>query len=367
MDLDDATARTKNLLGDYRARDVSEAQAQTPCVVYECSSDLILLSVSPSSLKLLGIRPEVVLGGNSLWNERLMEEDRLRLQMKLKRLNDSDVGIETHRIKNDRGLCIWVAHNFYIERTGKEAKIHGCIMPLAPDFQSRFIESSIISQFVHKVGNHFQVINLLMGSLRRLETNVNEVESLQTTVDRAVELVQSFSNYSQSVSARERIKIFDLVDSLVTFSGNMDIPVEVTTDSSLQSAVIQGDAFLLEFAFAAVLHNAAEATENCGPVALHACRERVVEGMRPMAKISIRDLGHGVESQTIAKIADPFFTTRQNRHGLGLSSAVRIFEAHGGGVKVSSVKGSGTEVRILLPIENDSDGNDSDQLAVSHV
>jgi signal transduction histidine kinase len=43
---------------------------------------------------------------------------------------------------------------------------------------------------------------------------------------------------------------------------------------------------------------------------------------------------------------------KRDRDGLGLSSAVRIFEIHGGAVNISSVPGRGSEVQVLFPIDD---------------
>jgi signal transduction histidine kinase len=50
------------------------------------------------------------------------------------------------------------------------------------------------------------------------------------------------------------------------------------------------------------------------------------------------------------RIFDPYFTTRPQGTGLGLPIALRIIQAHGGTLEVSSVLGRGTTVEVRLPI-----------------
>lgn len=67
-------------------------------------------------------------------------------------------------------------------------------------------------------------------------------------------------------------------------------------------------------------------------------------------KISIRDEGTGMSEQEMKQILNPFFTTKENGLGLGLSVSYRIIENHKGDIAVSSQKGVGTTFDILLPL-----------------
>jgi CheY-like chemotaxis protein len=53
--------------------------------------------------------------------------------------------------------------------------------------------------------------------------------------------------------------------------------------------------------------------------------------------------------ETLARIFDPFFSTKGKGRGLGLSSVVGIVQTHGGGIAVRSAPGEGTAFRIVLP------------------
>ena len=338
-------------------------QGSVPSVVYQCSSDLTVAMVSPNILELLGIRPEMVLGNQSLWEQRLLEEDRARLHALLSQLRESEVVAETHRILDDRRLPIWVAHTFRKVKVREGLEVHGCMLPLAADFRAKFLDSSTIAQFVHKIGNHFQLINLLIGSLRRTEANLDELEPLQSTIDRAVDFVQSFSRFSQSITVRDSFRVAELLHSLTKSSfWSSSVDVQVILERSLDDAALRGDAFLLEFAFCALLQNAIEATGSGAPVVIRGSREMPVGGGRANALIAIHDSGHGIEANRLGKVAEPFFSSRRDRDGLGLSSAVRIFEIHGGGVRIFSVSGRGTEVQVVLPIEEIDE-----QYSVNHV
>lgn len=69
----------------------------------------------------------------------------------------------------------------------------------------------------------------------------------------------------------------------------------------------------------------------------------------PMWRIRVRDTGCGMAADTAAEIFTPYFTTKANGTGLGLSLAQQTVELHGGVISASSLPGRGTTITILLP------------------
>ncbi|NOZ13995.1 MAG: PAS domain S-box protein [Acidobacteria bacterium] len=69
----------------------------------------------------------------------------------------------------------------------------------------------------------------------------------------------------------------------------------------------------------------------------------------PYVRIFIRDYGVGIPAKFLTKIFDPYFTTKEEGNGLGLSTAYSIITRHEGYIDVSSKPGAGTTFTILLP------------------
>lgn len=65
--------------------------------------------------------------------------------------------------------------------------------------------------------------------------------------------------------------------------------------------------------------------------------------------ISIQDQGEGISSQNLAKIFDPYFTTKERGSGLGLATVYSIIKSHQGHLDVASTEGVGTIFRLYLP------------------
>ncbi|MBI5598182.1 MAG: PAS domain S-box protein [Deltaproteobacteria bacterium] len=69
-----------------------------------------------------------------------------------------------------------------------------------------------------------------------------------------------------------------------------------------------------------------------------------------LVEILVMDTGEGVQPENLARIFDPFFSTRDSGTGMGLALVHRIIESHGGTIYVSSTPGEGTTFKIVLPL-----------------
>ncbi len=66
---------------------------------------------------------------------------------------------------------------------------------------------------------------------------------------------------------------------------------------------------------------------------------------------SVTDTGSGMDAVTMKHMFEPYFTTKKGeRRGLSLAVAHAIIREHNGCIKVSSVRGKGTEIKVYLPI-----------------
>jgi signal transduction histidine kinase len=70
----------------------------------------------------------------------------------------------------------------------------------------------------------------------------------------------------------------------------------------------------------------------------------------PVARIHVTDTGPGIDRATLAQIFTPYFTTKSGGSGLGLPTARRLIEEHGGRIDVHTEPGKGSDFVITLPI-----------------
>jgi signal transduction histidine kinase len=97
--------------------------------------------------------------------------------------------------------------------------------------------------------------------------------------------------------------------------------------------------------FTNVIANACDATPDGG---------KVVVSTQPGAtgvKVSVRDTGPGIPKERVARIFDPFYTTKEQGQGMGLGLSItqQLVKNHRGAIEVKSEVGKGTEFLISLP------------------
>jgi signal transduction histidine kinase len=322
-----------------------------PCVLYECSRLLNLTYVSANVDKMLGIQAHKLLGNRALWEERILPEDLTLLCEKINKLETDETASSIHRIIDDRGLPVWVSHSF--RRVHSEV-ICGCIVPLRNEKRIQDLQSTVISRFIHKLGNHFQLLNLVINSLRKTLPESRETEVLKQTVEKAVDLTRTFSDYSQSPTWFSEINFFEIINAAAVSRrasfAEKGIVLDQKVHESVRGVTMSGDPYLLELALGSILENAFEASQSGGTVVLKAMAE-ISDSRTPVVRLSVADSGSGIEMNNLENIAVPFFTTKLDHDGLGLSVAVRLIEMHGGLLTVQSKQGQGTEVAITLPAD----------------
>ena len=110
-----------------------------------------------------------------------------------------------------------------------------------------------------------------------------------------------------------------------------------------------GDAAQLHQVLVNLCHNARDAMPSGGTLTVVA-RNTVVDDKR-FVVLEIKDTGCGIAPALLDKIYEPFFTTKDLGHGLGLSTAQSIVKSHGGFIKTESQPGHGSTFRVHLPAQ----------------
>ncbi|MED5100359.1 ATP-binding protein [Niallia sp. FSL W8-0951] len=108
----------------------------------------------------------------------------------------------------------------------------------------------------------------------------------------------------------------------------------------------------LKQVFINIIKNAIEALEDGGEIAVS------IEYKQDYFHIAIRDNGRGMGKEILARIGEPFYTTKEKGTGLGLLVSYQIIEEHQGKVTVESEPGVGTTFHLVLPVCRESKLNE---------
>jgi signal transduction histidine kinase len=125
---------------------------------------------------------------------------------------------------------------------------------------------------------------------------------------------------------------------------------EISIEMNLSSgtAVVTGDADRLWQLFENLIINAIEAIEGGGKIAISSERKR------NKVIVDVADTGPGIEEEVVARIFDPFFSTKKKGSGLGLAIVFSIAKTHGGSVELKNTSPEGSRFRVTLPLAGES-------------
>jgi signal transduction histidine kinase len=120
-------------------------------------------------------------------------------------------------------------------------------------------------------------------------------------------------------------------------------PIQIEFQKNPELAEVEHDSGQIHQVVLNLLLNAVQAIDGSGTVTV------TIGSQHECALITVADTGRGMTEQQVAQIFRPFFTTRSNGTGLGLSLVRRIIEEHSGQIDVTSEPGQGSTFRVQIP------------------
>jgi two-component system sensor histidine kinase PilS (NtrC family) len=117
--------------------------------------------------------------------------------------------------------------------------------------------------------------------------------------------------------------------------------------------IVQADPDKMKQVFWNLATNALQAMPSGGTLTISTGCRRVSSGKRSgdVVEVVVQDTGTGIKREDLNRIFFPFFTTKKSGSGLGLATAQRIVDQHGGWIRVESEEGKGTRFAVCLPVE----------------
>ena len=206
----------------------------------------------------------------------------------------------------------------------------------------------------HEIRNPLGIIKssaeLLKKKMARLDPSNRIPDIIVEESARLNNIIKDFLNYAKpSAPDLRACRVEEVVEKNITFlipqieELNFKIHKHIAPDLP----AIQADGTMLYQAFLNILLNAIQSMPEGGDGDIQITISREEEGII----LNFDDQGKGIPQETLDKIWNPFFTTKEMGTGLGLGIVKNIIEAHGGSIEITNRTPYGVRVRIILPIK----------------
>ncbi len=204
----------------------------------------------------------------------------------------------------------------------------------------------------HQIRNPMMTIggfaSLMLKTNDRSEQDLEHLGIIREELHKLERMVRAVVEYASIPAVKRKLVPMDsllrrAVDQLHERARNAGAAMGVRLDC--RECTVLADAAMLARAMEELLMNSLEAGS---PEVLIALRQ---ENEGEQTKLHIEDKGEGIKEDYLPFVFDPFFTTRGQKVGMGLSLAQRIVQEHQGSIAIESIYGKGTTVTLLLPRE----------------
>lgn len=240
-------------------------------------------------------------------------------------------------------LCMWIT--VYVAETLKENRRMHEDMRQQEKLQ---LISELAATMAHEIRNP---ITVTKGFLQLLQTRLEDRKS-QTyawyaleEINRAEEILSYYLMYARPEASKfERLNVKEMLTKICAemecYVHSRGHQLEMLLKDKLH---IFADAKQFNRLIVNFIKNAIEAIERDGRIVI----EAYAEGMNVV--IEIKDNGIGMNEEQLARLGEPFYSTKTKGTGLGLMLAYRIINSLNGRIDVESKEGEGTTFTIVLP------------------
>jgi signal transduction histidine kinase len=210
-------------------------------------------------------------------------------------------------------------------------------------------------QVAHELKNPLTPIRFAVARLRRdaAPELAETVEVLEIESQRLEAMAKSFAQFGR---LPEGPKAEVDVGELARYTARATIPPEMesTVDVADDVPMVHGHHDALARALSNILLNAVDACRGGGSVAVRVKRSTLAD--REAVEIAVSDTGCGIPPERLNRIWEPYVTSKPGGTGLGLAIARQTVLAHSGTVSATSATGTGTEIRLVLPLQSGTNG-----------
>ena len=205
---------------------------------------------------------------------------------------------------------------------------------------------------VHEIKNPLSTVRINLTLLKEdLQTLLpdegslrHRIELLEGEVSRLDAVLSDFMRYAGMRDLdRRRHDLAVVVAEMVAFVGPGFERDSIALELDLEPQPVDIDVGLFKQALLNLLINAQDALEHGGTVTVTSAVDR------NRVRLTVADDGCGIAQSEQERVFDVYYSGSKKGSGLGLPTARRLLEEHGGGLELESTEGQGTRVHLWLP------------------
>ncbi|HEY0173328.1 MAG TPA: ATP-binding protein [Pyrinomonadaceae bacterium] len=213
----------------------------------------------------------------------------------------------------------------------------------------------LAASIAHEVNNPLEAIKnslYLLTTSRDMEKNARFLEVARKETERVSHIIRQMLGFARRSGEVEWVSVNQIIEeTLILVEKKMkQARVDVARGFDARLPKVRARADQLRQVFLNLLLNAQQAMEKGGRITV---RTSVYEqALQPTVSVQITDTGRGISETDLARIFEPFFSTRAKGTGLGLWVTQDIVRHHGGRIEATSEEGEGTTFNVILPVDS---------------
>lgn len=374
------------------ARDISESKKTQQALnqqleewrrIFETSQDLILVTdvkgtfvqVSPSSMTILGYRPEEMIGHSAVEFIHPHDLESTREEMRSARRGQHTRNFETRYVHKDGQTVTltwtgtWsepVRRHFFVGRDLTEKRAAAAQIRQAQKMEAL---GQLTGGIAHDFNNILTVITGTIGILSDAVADRPQLLEIAKMIDEAAERGGSLTRHLLAFARKQPLQPREVdINALMLQAAKLLHPtlgehIEIAPLLAADAWTALVDPNQLTTAILNLALNARDAMPGGGKLTLETKNVYLDEdyanthtevSVGNYLMIAVSDTGSGIPAAHLEKVFDPFFTTKEvgKGTGLGLSMVFGLVKQSNGHINIYSEEGHGTTVKIYLPRAN---------------
>lgn len=269
---------------------------------------------------------------------------------------DSDLLIHAQLCSRYLGMAFANAQRYVDAERGQSRTLQRLLLAERLDGMSR-----LTAVIAHEINNPLQaIVNTLQLLGRPLdpEKRARYLGMAQIEADRLINIVQrALAIHQPNREGRRAVGLHALIERAVdqVLPQCAERQVAIKREFAAGAPHIIGVASHLREVFVGLIQNAIEATSSGGQVTIRTQIDYEIAGAHDQViTVEVSDDGVGIPEEHLQDIFEPFYTTKQEHAGMGLTICYSVIEHHAGRLSVSS-SSHGTTFRVSLPVASAAD------------